>query len=1366
MRKTTHISLLFFLSFFFTFSSKAQIRSFFSTDNGLSNSLINQIYQDKKGYIWIATEYGLNKFDGLKFTTYYHIKGDSTSIKHNYIKRVFESSTGDFYIGTLTGLMKFNKETDSFLNIELSRENKIVHPHISSIIESKNGDIWLTTSGQGVFRLKHGENKFKSEADLTLALNSIYLNSIYEDSQGLIWFGSENNGLNYYNPQTEELKSFKAPNEINSNNISVINEDSEGTLFVGTLTKGLNKYNREAKKFEPITSNYNSSLFIKTLELDSNNRLFIGTDGQGLYTYNHKENKIENYQLSSAPFNISKEKIHSILFDNQNNLWLGFFQKGLLFIPISGYKFDYYGYKSTENNIIGSNSVTSIYKDSDGILWVGTDNDGLYGINKNKRNNFHYKKTSDPNSVPNLIHCIFEDSSNNLWLGSYTDGLAKFNKQNGKCEYIKDFTDKKVYNITEDKSGNLLVGTFASGFYLINKEGVIIEHFESSKREMDLFSVDELSNDWINTIMIDRDGLVWIGHYKGLSCYNPENKSFLTFFKANNILPGTEVNTLLEDKYGKIWIGTSSGLYSFNKKTEDFEHYTITNGLSNDVICGIREDNQDNLWISTYRGISKLKRKDNTFHNYFASDGLQGNEFSKGAVYQDKNGKIYFGGINGVTSFFPYEIVEEKKELNISLTNFFIYNKAIKKGEKSNGNEIITNTTDGDISFKLNHNENTFSFEFSTFEFSNPEKISYLYKIEQLDSEWINTSSGVNKITYNNLLPGKYTFKVKAYDNNNFSPVKSFNITILPPWYKSIWAYGLYVLLFLLLIFSIVEYILSRIRYKQELQEKEQAEKVSEAKLQFFINISHEIRTPMTLIINPLEKLIKENKNQDTQKTYLMIYRNAQRILRLINQLMDIRKLDKGQMTLKCRETNLVGFIEDLVLTFEYMATKKNIKFTFEHEMSELMVWIDLNNFDKVLLNILSNAFKYTPENGEIKIILTVGKWSEVQNYFEIKIIDNGIGIDKDKIEAIFERFYQIDNDKTNSNFGTGIGLHLAKLLVEMHQGIIFAENRTDTQGSQFTIQIPLGNKHFKPEGIDSQLKKSPTIISPDTRAKAHSVALEQYDTTHLENKKSKTNYSILVVEDEDEIREYIKNELLSDYKISEAKNGKEALDFILKEKPDLIVSDVMMPEMDGILLSKKVKENININHIPIILLTAKVQPEDKIEGLEIGADAYLTKPFNTDILKQTINNLISNRERLKNKYSGQQNQEDKIETIKIKSSDEIFLERVMKTINDNLSNPELNVEMLAQEVGISRVHMHRKLKELTNQSASSFIRAIRLKQAATLLTSKKLYISEVAYATGFSNISHFSNSFKEFYGMSPTEYVKEKGIEEDKRKH
>ena len=335
-----------------------------------------------------------------------------------------------------------------------------------------------------------------------------------------------------------------------------------------------------------------------------------------------------------------------------------------------------------------------------------------------------------------------------------------------------------------------------------------------------------------------------------------------------------------------------------------------------------------------------------------------------------------------------------------------------------------------------------------------------------------------------------------------------------------------------------------------------------------------------------------------------------------------------------------------------------------------------------------------------------------------------------------------------------------------MHQGIIFAENRTDNQGSQFTIQIPLGNKHFKPEGTDSQLKKSPTIISPDTRAKAHSVALEQYDTTHLENKKSKTNYSILVVEDEDEIREYIKNELLSDYKISEAKNGKEALDFILKEKPDLIVSDVMMPEMDGILLSKKVKENININHIPIILLTAKVQPEDKIEGLEIGADAYLTKPFNTDILKQTINNLISNRERLKNKYSGQQNQEDKIETIKIKSSDEIFLERVMKTINDNLSNPELNVEMLAQEVGISRVHMHRKLKELTNQSASSFIRAIRLKQAATLLTSKKLYISEVAYATGFSNISHFSNSFKEFYGMSPTEYVKEKGIEEDKRKH
>jgi CheY-like chemotaxis protein/AraC-like DNA-binding protein len=499
-----------------------------------------------------------------------------------------------------------------------------------------------------------------------------------------------------------------------------------------------------------------------------------------------------------------------------------------------------------------------------------------------------------------------------------------------------------------------------------------------------------------------------------------------------------------------------------------------------------------------------------------------------------------------------------------------------------------------------------------------------------------------------------------------------------------------------------------------------------------------------------------------------MIYRNAQRILRLINQLMDIRKLDKGQMHLKFRETDIVGFIDDLMTTFEYQAQRKNIQFSFDHKDEALKAWIDLNNFDKILLNILSNAFKYTPENGEIKVELSTGKDESargpLRKYFEIVISDNGIGINRDQIEKIFERFYQINNDLTNSNFGTGIGLHLSRSLVELHHGTIKAENREEGPGSRFIVRLPLGCDHLKADEFENP-EDSESAVPASIH---HSVinAVDQFEIeSETKNKKirPRTRFKVLVVEDEFEIRQYIKEELSGEYKISECSNGKEALEIALKEMPDLIISDVMMPEMDGITLCKKIKQNINISHIPIILLTAKSKNEDKIEGLEIGADAYIVKPFNTDLLKSTVQNLIENRERLKNKFTGNEQQQTKIQKIDIKSSDEILMEKVMKVINDNLTDPNLNVEMLAGHVGMSRVHMHRKLKELTNQSARDFIKGIRLKQAASLLSSKKLSVSEVAYATGFTNLSHFSNSFREFYGVSPKEYATDHASDEEK---
>lgn len=1357
----TNIKILASICFYFitaNFFLIAQTGKFYSPDKDLSNSLVNQVYQDKRGFIWIATENGLNRFDGTKFTTYKHVQEDSTSLKNNYVRTLFEDNKGTLWVGCINGLMIYDRATNSFREIKMYKEGKQVSPHITKIIETRDGNIWIATSGQGVFFIKNGKVGYPPESRFANMLNNNYLNLIFEDSEGNLWIGSENNGLNLYIPSTGEMKAFTAPHDITSNNISSIAEDEDGNIFIGTQTRGLNKYNIKTKKFTPIFYKENTLLLIKDMMIGNDHLLYIGTDGQGMKFYNKSNNQIEDFSLASGPLDLSQSKVHSIIQDKENNFWLGIFQKGVYFIPGAKRRFGYYGFKSLNNNPIGSSAVMSICKDKDGITWVGTDGDGIYGINDKGERVAHFKQTASQLSVPNIILSIFEDSNNNLWVGSYTKGLAKLDRRTGNCEYVKELQDARVYTINEDKNKNLLVGTHGSGFYSINLNTLHMTHYESRKNENNDFTIDELSNDWINDIFCDSQGQIWIAHYKGVSCFNPQKNTFINYLGKNNILPLCVAYSLYEDRDGHIWIGTSEGLSLFDKESESVKNYTTKNGLPSNVICGICDDKDKNIWISTYYGISKFIVSENRFKNYYAGDGLQGNEFTRGAQYQDKDGKIYFGGIYGITFFSPEDIIETKKKVLVLITDFYILNTPVKKGDKSGGEDIVDTSVLDAKEFHLAYKDNTFSIEFSSLEFSNPERIVYQYTIDELGHGWQNSYPGMNRITYTGLAPGTYTFRLRAIDHDSYSDIKTVKIIISPPWYLSLWAYIVYVLVALLLIYFVVTYIYSRIRHKQERLKRLHIEQMNEAKLQFFINISHEIRTPMTLIINPVEKLIKENKDHGLQKTYIMIYRNSQRILRLINQMMDVRKLDNGQMRLYFRETDIVGFIEDLMTAFEYQAQRKNINFSFVHDYEKLFVWIDLNNFDKVLLNILSNAFKYTPDNGNITIRLRTGSDQATQGplheYFEISVSDNGIGIDKDKIEQIFERFYQISSNFTNSNFGTGIGLHLARSLVELHHGVIFAENREDSQGTRFIIRLPLRSEHLVATELASDTDYKTTRSNKLSIPSILPEIMENIADDKVKMIKPRTKYKILIVEDEDEIRKFIEDELCHDYKIIASENGKKGLDRTLSDMPDLIICDVMMPEMDGITFSKKVRQNINISHIPIILLTAKSTPENEIEGFESGVDAYVTKPFSTDVLKSTIVSLIENRERLRSRFTGQQHIEENISKIEMKSADEILMQRILKIINENLSNPDLSVEMLAANIGMSRVHMHRKLKELSSQSTRDFIKAIRLKQAATLLASKKMTIAEVAYATGFSNPSHFSNSFREFYGMSPKEYA------------
>lgn len=1372
MSMKAQILFLFSIYYFLIGSTpvmKAQTGKFYSTDKELSNSLINAVYQDRKGFIWIATENGLNKFDGTRFSIYRHNATDSTSLKNNYVRTLFEDSRGNFWIGCINGLQRYDRATDNFHELFISRKDGRKNPHITSIIERRNGDLWIATSGQGAISLKKNSNpaSFHIETELTDRIGSNYLNVIFEDSRQNLWIATEEKGLYRYSPENKELKSYKAPYHIAGDDVSAICEDAHGQIFVGTLTKGLFRLSsRQEGNFEPVLYQNRMNLNIRTLIIDTRGKLIIGTDGEGVKEYQPQQDIIVDSEINAGPFDFSKSKVHSLIEDKDHNLWLGIFQKGLILVPGISNKFDYYGYKSIHNNTIGSSCVMAIHTDEQATIWIGTDNDGLYAINDQGKQLRHYThQAGNPQSVPGTILCLYEDSNQELWLGSYFNGLARMNKQTGTCQDATSLLQgnlnagkPKVSCIIEDKNKNLWVGTYGSGLYKINLPTQHVTYYESTRNENDDWSINRLPNDWISYLLEDREGMIWIGTYKGLAVLNPQTDNFINYKKQNNLLPGYVVYSLLESSNGEIWAGTSEGLVCLNKDRLTPVLFTTADGLPSDIICGLAEDEKKNIWISTHQGISKLNPPEKKFINYYAGDGLQGNEFTRTAVFKDKRGKIFFGGTNGVTAFYPQDITEIKKEMNVLITGFHVANRPVKKGDKS-GNNVITDTAVMDTEqFTLAYNENTFSIDFSVLEFSNPDRISYQYKIKELGDEWISTQPGTNRVTCSSLKPGKYTFSVQARDHNNFSNIRTVTIAITPPWYQTWWAKVIWGCLGALLIYALTMYILSRIRHRQEVMRQKHMEQINEAKLQFFINISHEIRTPMTLIISPLEKLLAEHSEK--QPVYLMIYRNAQRILRLINQLMDIRKLDKGQMHLKFRETDIVGFINDLMQTFNYQAQKKNITFTFEKELEgadSLKVWIDLNNFDKVLMNVLSNAFKYTHEGGNIEVLLKTGHndayRGALKDYFEIDITDNGIGIDKNKIEQIFERFYQIDNDMTQSNFGTGIGLHLSRSLVELHHGIIKAENREDGQGTRFIIRLPLGSNHLKAEELENpeETGSEPTIsqLPKDSIYETE----EENKTNEYRKPKAKTRYRVLIVEDDEEIRRYIRSELDSDFRIYECTNGREGLETILKEKPDLVISDVMMPEMDGITLCRKIKQNININHIPIILLTAKSKAEDQIEGLEIGADAYIVKPFNTELLRTTISNLIANRERLRGKLVGEQQVEEKITKIEMKSNDEILMSKVMKTINDHLADPTLNVEMLAANVGMSRVHMHRKLKELTNQSARDFIRSIRLKQAANLLREKNLSVSEVAYATGFSNLSHFSNTFRDFYGISPSEY-------------
>ena len=1323
LRKALTASLMAFCLFV-----QAQSGKLFDADKQLSSSFTNQVYLDRDGFIWVATRNGLNKYDGYQFRIFKKEKGQDTGMASNYVNCIMQDRNGLFYVGMYGALQTYDGVR--FRDVEVKNlDGQVVPCYMTCFKQLSNGDILGGTSGHGMIRFSDRQHA----QQIGGSLKDVYtVQNIEEDEKGHLWLVTDESGLIEYDGKNIK-KHFS--DEVMRNSIRRICKDKDGNIYVGTYQHGIYVRPKKGGEFRHIDVTGTKSVY--SLYCSHNGTLMIGYDGQGMDIYDPKTGKVTENPYFSNEVDLAHAKVASIAEDNSGNVWIGMLQKGIFLQPIESSGFYYMGYRLGPRNTIGQACVTSTLIDSKGNSWIGTDKDGLYQLDSSHKRTHHFIT-----NFPGTILAIEEDKRGRIWVGSYQEGCGWIDASNNYHPLSLPYGQHiSVFGIKCDTKGDIWISTMGNGLLHTDADGKLIKAYITKQEAANDRKQNCIVNNYISQMSISPDGKrIYTATSMGICCLDIEHDSWINVFDGNTINYG-QPTRIAKEYGGRLWIGTNDGLLSFDLHTKKQELFTTARGLTDNGISSIEQDLTGRLWISTDHGLNCYTPKTGLMGSYFVDNGLQSNEFSDGASWTSSEGWMLFGGVGGVTWFDPAQITNKKWDGKVLLTDFFVNNQPINSSTQSDGYQICDTTVIAATRFQLSHRDNHFSIQLSTLSYVNPEHITYLYSIN--GEPYARLQPGANEITFTHLASGTYRFRIKAERNGQTTPDHEFIVIVHAPWYRTAWAYCLYLIIGIFLLWHYIRYRRNREKEMLQLQEHIHAEEMGEAKLKFFMNISHEIRTPMTLILAPLLSLMKDDNDPHRKSIYEMIKRNSERILHLINQMMDLRKIDKGQMQMRMSETDLIDFIGDIHTLFMHQANSKQITLTYEHDTDKLPVWIDRQNFDKVIVNILSNAFKFTPTGGKIGIVVT----HDEQNA-NIAISDNGEKIPEDKLDKIFERFYQTPSSTNDRNIGTGIGLDLTRSLVELHYGDIKARNLDE--GCEFLVSIPLGCAHLKPEEMIEGKEVEETTSLLDMKETEEDIPIEVADNTP--NKRP----SIIIAEDDDEIRDYLELELSRDYDVHSCINGRDALAEAYRTHPDLIISDVMMPEMDGNTLSSQLKHNPQTNHIPIILLTAKNRDEDKLEGLETGADAYIVKPFNMDILSRTISNLINARRVMRQKYEKTEPLEEQVEDVKMKSPDEKLMERVMSTINKQLNNSDLSIDMIANEVGISRVHLHRKMKELTGQTPHDFIRTLRLKQAAHLLATQNMNITEVVYACGFSNAASFSTMFKSVYGMAPRDYMRE----------
>jgi signal transduction histidine kinase/ligand-binding sensor domain-containing protein/CheY-like chemotaxis protein len=1392
------ISYFVFLVYFTnSYGQKTVYFETISTKEGLSQSDVNAIYQDKQGFLWFATHDGLNRYDGYDFKVYKPNPNKKSSISSNLIFDIVEDKNGNLWIGTTGGgLNCFDKKKNTFISYKHQENNKnsLSNDYITSLYIDKSNHLWIATDdGLNVLDIQKTNPKniefkhFSTEGGNLLAGWNGSINKIYEDSKNQMWVGSFN-GL------------YK------------LSHDQNGGIYFKLVNKEIGL---------PETIVY-------TISEDKFGRLLIG-NAIGLYC-----------QVSSKSANLSKVyegQVNEILINTNNSIWLGTNDGVVCYGNADNTKLpafiNEYKYDPMNPNSLTKNIVKSMYKDTSGIIWIGTNGGGLNKFNPERKQFKLIKKTANPNSLSyDKIRTIFEDSNGTLWIGTEGGGLNFVTKKNQDGEYknfkiiktirkpfaiteiksgarktiligaegfpslysldisnpdaiitsgdLKPIMDVKhsVFALLEDKQNNVWIGTYANGVYrwLWDK---VNKRYIKDKLTYQITNPNGISNNIIRNIVEDIHGNIWFATANGLcklsaseiNKQQPKFKIFKHDESNQNSISHNYVLAVFESSNGTIWIGTfGGGLNKLLPKTKDspekFISYSEANGLPNNVIKGILEDEYKMLWVSTNQGLSKFDPVQKTFKNYDVNDGLQSSEFQELACLKRKSEEMIFGGVNGFNAFFPNEIKDNIFPAETVITNFSISNKKINTGENNDGKVILDNGINYSKSLALDYDENSFSFEFAALHYASPEKNKFAYRLKGFEEQWIYTNSKRRFANYTNVPSGDYTFQVKSSNGDGLwdKTGKEIKITISPPFWKTLFAYFIYGVLAIILLIGFWRYTIISIDDKHQLKlehiENEKQEQLQKIKLDFFTNISHELKTPLTLIKGPLDYLQSKGDQLNqivVQEQYALMSKNTNALLRLINQLLDFRKINQSKMRLVVRNTNIIAFIKEVAEPFEFLAHKQQINFSVIATSTVLYSWFDHSALEKIMNNLLSNAFKFTPEKGEIMVSISEVNKLSTSNQVVIEVKDTGSGIPKKRLEKIFESYYiETDNNKRNPD-GIGIGLSFTKSLIDLHQGTIDVESSSEN-GTVFTVKLPVEKEFY----MDIPEISCKDITDNDFLARSSEIdsfAIDKNDEIvdeHLSKSRSKLPI-VLIVDDNEDIRTFIKQTLQESYTICEAEDGAEGFEMANDIIPNIVITDLLMPIMNGIELCEKLKTNINTSHIPVIILTAKTSQENEIEGLKNGADDYIRKPFDMESLELKLKNILKQRQELRRLF----NRDTTLNPVEITvtSTDERFLKQAIEIVEKHMMNTDFNVEMMVKEMGHSRSNLYLKFKELTGLSSSEFIRNIRLKRAIQLFESSDLSVKEIMYMTGFNTASYFAKCFKKQYGVKPSEYISKKDM-------